>query len=202
MPAEIADLEVAGETAASRARARRFARDAATVFALLDRLFVLEGQNDTRGIAALSNRPSLRVLGTEYLAAKSALDEGEQGDARAHAAVTRARINDFSKALVLLGIFAVAVTLMLAIRFGFQTGRRLRRLVENALLLARRKPTVPIGGNDEIAEVDRVYHEMSRELEEATVLQHALLPQRLPKIPGLRPRLGLYPGCDAWKSGR
>lgn len=201
LPAEIADLELAGESAASRARARRFAGDAANVSAILDRILVLERQNNTRAIAALSKRPEVLKLGPEYLAAKTALDDGEQSDARAHDAVARRRINQLSTALVLLGIIAVAVTLALAIGFGLRTGRRLRRLVENALLLARHKPTVPIEGNDEIAEIDRVYHDMSRELEETTVLQHALLPQRLPEIPGLRLDSAYIPAAMHGKVG-
>jgi serine phosphatase RsbU (regulator of sigma subunit) len=69
------------------------------------------------------------------------------------------------------------------------------------MLLARHKPTLPIEGDDEIAEVDRAYHAMSRELEEMTVLQHALLPQRLPDVPGLRLDSAYVPAATHGKVG-
>lgn len=201
LPALIADLRDAGGDAASRARAARFAGDAAIVVTLLDRMFVFEGENKTAEVTALTKQPFVRKLGPEYLAAKTALDTGTQRDAAARNVITRRRIAQFSTALVLLGVSGVAVTLVLAIAFGLRTGRRLRRLVINAMLLAVRKPTQPIDGDDEIAEVDRVYHDMSRELEEATVLQHALLPQRLPDVPGVRLDSAYVPAATHGKVG-
>jgi hypothetical protein len=172
--------------ATSQARAARFTGDAALVVADLDRVFTLMRANRTAEANAFSASPAVQKLGPEYLAAKSAFDNGERGDSVGRNTVTRSHLQVLSTALVALTICGIAVSLALAIRFGLRTARRLRILIENATLLARQHPTEPLAGDDEIAEVDRVYHAMSRELQEATVLQIALLPQRLPNVPGLR----------------
>lgn len=187
IPGELADVRsAAAPNAVGQARAARYTADAAEVVALLDRVFRLMREGRTAEAVALSKPPAVQRLGPEYLAAKAAFDNGERLDAIALNSDARTKLQVFSTALVLLTVLGILTTLALAVGFGLRTGRRLRRLVTNAMLLARHKRTLPIEGDDEIAEVDRAYHAMSRELEETTVLQHALLPQRLPSVPGLR----------------
>jgi anti-sigma regulatory factor (Ser/Thr protein kinase) len=202
IPNQLADVRRAvGPDPAAQARAKRFSGDAGAVVAILDRIFTFMRENRTAEANALSARPAVQKLGPEYLASKSAFDSGERSDSLARNTATRTKLQILSTALVLFTVVGIAVTLALAIGFGLRTGRRLRQLVANALLLAQQKPTLPIEGDDEIAEVDRVYHDMSRELEETTVLQHAMLPQRLPVVPGLRLDSAYLPAATHGKVG-
>jgi hypothetical protein len=202
IPGELTDIRVAVATdRISQARAARYTSDAANVVAILDRMFTLMRAGKSAEAAGISSRPGVQKLGPEYLAAKAAFDSGERSDSLNLNNATRTRLQLLSTALVLLTVFGIVVTLGLAIGFGLRMGHRLRRLVANATLLARHKQTLPIDGDDEIAEVDRVYHVMSRELEETTVLQHALLPQRLPQVPGIRLDSAYVPAATHGKVG-
>jgi hypothetical protein len=202
IPGELTDVRRAvGPDGRAQARAERFTGDAGAVVAILDRIFTLLRAHKTAEGGALSSRPAVQKLGPEYLASKAAFDSGERADSLARNTATRNKLQLLSTALVLLTVFGIAVTLALAIGFGLRTGRRLRQLIANARSLARLKTTLPIEGDDEIAEVDRVYHDMSRELEETTVLQHALLPQRLPAVPGLRLDSAYVPAATHGKVG-
>jgi hypothetical protein len=202
VPGELTDIRIAvASDRISQARAARYTGDAANVVAILDRIFTLMRAGKSAEAAVVSSRPGVQNLGPEYLAAKAAFDSGERSDSLNLNNATRARLQLLSTALVLLTVFGIVVTLGLAIGFGLRMGRRLRRLVANATLLARHKQTLPIDGDDEIAEVDRVYHVMSRELEETTVLQHALLPQRLPQVPGIRLDSAYVPAATHGKVG-
>ncbi len=202
IPAEIAAVRAAvSPNSVAQARAARYTNDAAQVVALLDQIFTLMREGKSKEANAISARPPVQRLGPEYLAAKSAFDSGERSDSLMLNTATRAKLQLLSTALVLLTVLGIVVTLALSVRFGLRMGRRLRRLVANAMLLARHKATLPIEGDDEIAEVDRVYHVMSRELEETTVLQHALLPQRLPQVPGIRLDSAYVPAATHGKVG-
>jgi PAS domain S-box-containing protein len=54
--------------------------------------------------------------------------------------------------------------------------RRLRIVMDNAILLARRSPLLPaIGGKDEIGSLDAVFRKMARSLEEASAKERALI---------------------------
>jgi hypothetical protein len=202
IPGEIAGIRSAvAPDRVAQARAARYTGDAAEVVALLDQIFTLMRENKSREAAALSARPVVQRLGPEYLAAKAAFDSGERSDSLARNTATRTKLQLLSTGLVLLTVLGIVATLGLAIGFGLRMGRRLRLLVANAMSLARHKPTQPIEGDDEIAEVDRVYHAMSRELEETTVLQHALLPQQLPSVPGIRLDSAYVPAATHGKVG-
>ena len=84
----------------------------------------------------------------------------------------------------------IVVTVLLALRFGVNIAERVTQLAENARRLAAGEEAQHIGGNDEIAELDLVYREMmrrtKREHDMITILQRALLPQRLPVVAGVR----------------
>ncbi|MBV8531775.1 MAG: serine/threonine-protein phosphatase [Candidatus Eremiobacteraeota bacterium] len=68
--------------------------------------------------------------------------------------------------------------------------QRIAQLAENARRLTQGEEAAHIEGSDEIAKLDLVYREMmertKREHDAAVMLQRALLPQRLPQLPGLR----------------
>src|SRR5579885_44374 len=107
-------------------------------------------------------------------------------------------------ALLLGGSFlGIVLTLFVTGQFGLRIARRLLRLADNARRMGRGEPTPVIEGGDEIADLDRVYHEMTARIQEtlhqreealaayerahhvASTLQRALLPQDLPSIPGV-----------------
>ena len=105
--------------------------------------------------------------------------------------------------LLAVSITGIVLTVVVTGLFGLRIARRLLRLTENAQRLGSGETTAAIGGGDEIADLDRVYHEMTRRLREtlhqkdealaayerahhvASTLQRALLPQELPELPGI-----------------
>jgi serine phosphatase RsbU (regulator of sigma subunit)/anti-sigma regulatory factor (Ser/Thr protein kinase) len=130
----------------------------------------------------------------------------------AQRSVTIARFNEvrpqvqrFVMALVLVSIAGIIIALFVSARFGLNIARRLRQLAENARLLAAGEPSQPITGGDEIAALDRVYHDMTlriqREHRVASALQRVLLPQELPEIPGLRIDTAYVPAAKGAEVG-
>ncbi len=124
--------------------------------------------------------------------------------------LTMARITPLQRYLRLLGGIMLALTIVGIILtvcvtglFGMRIANRLVHLAENARRMGRGDPTPIIGGADEIADLDRVYHEMTKRVQDslrqkeealeayeraqhvATTLQQALLPQDLPALPGI-----------------
>lgn len=141
--------------------------------------------------------PAVRALGLSFQTIKGNFDRAvRQGTS------TRSRELRDQMALdvriLLIGTFAgIALTLLTTGRFGVNIAKRLRRLALNAELLGAGKATVPVRGSDEIADLDRIYHEMAQRIHDtlsayrrehyiASTLQRALLPQVLPRVPGLR----------------
>ncbi len=71
--------------------------------------------------------------------------------------------------------FNVILALALAVFFARGITSRLRTLTDNSLRLARDEPLSPVlGGSDEIAELDRVFHEMAEALSEAKAKQREI----------------------------
>ncbi len=130
----------------------------------------------------------------------------------AQRALTIARFNEvrpqvqrFVMALILVSIAGIVVALFVSARFGLSIAERLRQLAENARLLGKGEPSQPIDGTDEIAALDRVYHEMTRRIQRehrvASALQRVLLPQELPEIPGLRIDTAYVPAAEESEVG-
>src|SRR5262249_48357847 len=76
--------------------------------------------------------------------------------------------------------FGVAVNIVLAIFLAFafnrDTTKRLAVLMDNTFRLSSNKPLhPPIGGKDEVAHLDGVFHEMANALSEALRKQKALI---------------------------
>ena len=106
---------------------------------------------------------------------------------------------------LLLGASVVGIVLTLFVtgQFGLRIARRLLRLADHARRMGRGEWAPVIEGGDEIADLDRVYHEMTDRIQEtlrqreeaiaayerahhvASTLQRALLPQDLPDLPGI-----------------
>ena len=59
--------------------------------------------------------------------------------------------------------------------FGYDITRRIRVMQENSVLLAMRKPlSRELGGTDELSQLDRVFHKMAAELDEAAQVENVL----------------------------
>lgn len=148
---------------------------------------------------------SLRTRRTvdDWSTARRNFDEAERVAALARFDALHREFGWLNTVLLVASILGIALTLGVTALFGLRIARRLRRLSENAQRLERGEPSAVIDGSDEIADLDRVYHEMTRRIQEtlrqredalaayerahhvASTLQRALLPQGLPEIPGI-----------------
>lgn len=151
------------------------------------------------GIAAarrVAGSPYARRFGDELQREKIAFDQAAQP--RATQAIIAARTGQrrLERGIAAVALVGLGLTLLFALLYAVGIVRRLSALGDNARRLAFGVPTVPVAGNDELAELDRIYHEMAdrirttqvelREERAATaLLQQALLPA-LPDILGLR----------------
>src|SRR5580692_6562341 len=130
--------------------------------------------------ARLASSLRVRRLAVEIVAARSDFNERERALTLDRLRVVRRQIAILTGALI--GICALGI--------GVTIAGRVTQLAENARRLAAGEEAHHIRGNDEIAELDLVYREMmrrtKREHDMITILQRALLPQRLPAVAGVR----------------
>lgn len=146
---------------------------------------------------ALVAAPSTRGLAAAFQMAKASFDHSERSLTSARFRALRDQIRNYGF-ILLIGTFAgIVLTLFTTARFGVNIAKRVRQLAENADRLGSGEITTPVKGDDEFAELDRVYHEMAQRIHDtlsayrrehfiASTLQRALLPQELPRLPGLR----------------
>ncbi len=139
---------------------------------------------------ALGESAHTRAISTGLESTDAAINAAERAMTIARFNGVRNRLSTFGFAMVLVAFIGILLTLFIAAQFGLRITHRLERLADNARRLWRGEEVTPIGGSDEIAALDGVYQEMmeriKREHHVASTLQHALLPQELPKVPGLR----------------
>lgn len=146
--------------------------------------------HDQGKLHVIEGASSTRRLGNDLRAAQGAFDGAER--MAEVDAMTRlgARLERFAWLLVAALILGIAVMVLSVIWVGMRILNRLRHLGKNASRLERGEAAIPLEGNDEIAELDVQYRTMAQRLRQehdvATTLQRALLPQRMPRIPGLR----------------
>lgn len=147
-------------------------------------------RRDDAAKKALVNSPRVRALTDEIAAARSNFSLQQRITTTRRLRRLAGQITALTIASIVLCIVGIAVTLMLSLRFGMRITTRITRLAENARQLAAGEDAEPIGGRDEIAELDRVYREMTtrtqREHDMVMTMQHALLPETLPTITGVR----------------
>ncbi len=201
------------KSAAGRAQAHQLVRmvtapaqkvQAAQYVAVVDRVFAVLNTyfGDIRsGHAARARRyaasPAARALGLNFQMMKGNFDRTVRQGTSVRSRALRDQIALYVRILLIGTLAGIALTLLTTGRFGLNIAGRLRALAQNAELLGAGQSTTPVSGNDEIAELDRIYHEMAQRIHDtlsayrrehyiASTLQRALLPQELPKIPGLR----------------
>lgn len=157
---------------------------------LLDRYAAIARAGDTAAARALADAPSTRALSLRINAATDGFISGERNDELARLAEMRGASGRYLAALVTVCVLGIAVTLLVAGRFGLGIAQRLAQLAENARRFARGERAAPLHGNDEFSDLDVVYQTMmrriAREHKIAATLQRSLLPQQLPVFEGIR----------------
>jgi serine phosphatase RsbU (regulator of sigma subunit) len=178
-------------------RAILYQQATARVLGVLDAYLADLRAGRTAQARALAAAPSTRGLGAAFQTAKANFDRAERRLTSARFRALRDQIRNYGF-ILLVGTFAgIVLTLFTTARFGVNIAKRVRQLAENADRLGSGEATAPVKGDDEIAELDRVYHEMAQRIHDtlsayrrehyiASTLQRALLPQELPQLPGLR----------------
>lgn len=184
-------------------RAARLGALSADVMDLLSQYLALWDAGKKAQAPAMLQQPRNRKTVSDWLLAKSAFDDAERAN-------TIGRFTDLQREVVLLNrillaasIAGILLTLFVTAMFGLRIARRLQRLAQNAQGLGEGQQAAVIGGSDEIADLDRVYHEMTQRIRDtllqkdealaayerahhvATTLQRALLPQELPQVAGI-----------------
>ncbi len=146
--------------------------------------------NNTAAQRRLEQSAQVRRLNVSIGPLIVAFNEAQRLSTQSKTADIHNQARVFTLALVALCVAGIAATLTVLLMFGFRLTRRLSKLADNAYRLASGEQTEAIGGNDEIAQLDKVYQEMTgrlgREYGRATILQRALLPQTIPTFPGVR----------------
>lgn len=186
------------------ARAKNLEAGASGVVAIWTQFIHYAAAGATQKIHALTTSASTQHTVLIWQRAKLLLDSSERSRLGAAFGALRTRLRLMEGLLVGLTALGVVLTLLVATAFGLRLVSRLRRLADNSRRLAAGQPAEQLRGNDEIADLDRVYRELTTRLIEslqqkdqavaayerehavATMLQRALLPQDFPSVPGLR----------------
>jgi serine phosphatase RsbU (regulator of sigma subunit)/anti-sigma regulatory factor (Ser/Thr protein kinase) len=147
--------------------------------------------------------PRIRKLASDWQVARTDFALSERQVTLARYAALHREFESLGTFLVFVSVAGVVLTLFVTGQFGLRIARRLLRLADNARRLGLGEPTPVIEGGDEIADLDRVYHEMTERIHDtlnqknealaayerahhvASTLQRALLPQELPDLPGI-----------------
>lgn len=159
---------------------------------------------DMKKAQALAAAPSTRALANAWANAKISFDSSLREHIVGRLNSLRASVRILEIILVSIAIVGILFSLFVAVAFGLSIVRRLQRLAQNAELLSVGSRADPIGGSDEIAMLDRAYHDITQRMMDsledreraleayerqhtvAITLQRALLPESLPEIDGLR----------------
>ncbi|MBY0359055.1 MAG: PAS domain S-box protein [Candidatus Obscuribacterales bacterium] len=133
------------------------------------------GETMEEGVLPSSNFMHMIDLNKELESALSEITVGLHELVSAEAKIVRSNPNNSKKFRFLVQqciaagvVLNIAIALGLASYFNASTIRRLRLLMENTLLLSKEQPLMPaLEGADEIAQLDRSFHEMAQALHSA-----------------------------------
>lgn len=204
VPVQVAELRrLVRDEPGQDARVVRLGAAADGLMDLLTRYLTLWKAGKKTQAQALGTAPRTGRIVAVWTAARHDFEEAERVRTLSRYDALHRDFGWLGTILLVASIAGIVLTLFVTARFGWRIARRLRRLAENARRLGRGEDAVLIGGRDEIADLDRTYHEMTRRLQEtlhekeaaldafdrahhvASTLQRALLPQGLPEIPGI-----------------
>lgn len=153
----------------------------------------------------LAQSARVRLMNAQFTSTIASFNNEVRAQTNTRLRRIRLQIGQFTVALVTLCLIGIVTTLIVSIRFGLRITYRIGRLAENARRLAQGEAPRPIGGNDEITDLDLVYHEMTRriarEQDRSATLQRALLPQALPSLPGIRLDAAYTPAAGGMEVG-
>lgn len=206
LPAALAKLDrlVANEPAQT-VRAARVRQASTGAMKIIAEFLAYAKSGDTARQRALESSPRLRRAGAELQNAFAAFNDSQRAMMIVRSNQMRPWVQNLGLALILCSIAGILLSLFVSARFGLNIVERLEALAENARRLAADEPTRPIEGRDEIAALDRVYHEMTRRMQRehhvASTLQRVLLPQELPHISGLRIDTAYVPAAKGAEVG-
>ena len=191
LPATLATLaQLQQALPRGRAAELRFARALTQGLGVISEYLGYARARNTAAKTRLTSSLRVRRLSVEIVAARNDFNERQRALTLDRLRVVRRQIAILTGALIGICALGIVVTVLLALRFGVNIAERVTQLAENARRLAAGEEAQHIGGNDEIAELDLVYREMmrrtKREHDMVTILQRALLPQRLPVVAGVR----------------
>ena len=171
-------------------RAQAFVQVANQSNAFLNRYFAALRTNDVATQRAMAESPATARLTAAIRSTKNALDDTERTLATTYLATSSVRLAHFTDVLVVTLIAGIVLFLVISIVFGTRVALRAQQLRRNAGDLREGRNPTPLEGNDELAVAEHEYRtvleQWRREHSNATVLQRALLPQKLPLVPGVR----------------
>lgn len=129
-----------------------------------------EGTDPRSVMYILGVRAHLNALLKEFIAEEHKLVSAEAG---APDLMSSAKVRGNLKRILILGILLnIAMSLLLALYFSRTITGRLNVLVENTSRLLKKEKLLPtLQGNDEIAQLDAVFHQMATSLEEVQRLK-------------------------------
>jgi hypothetical protein len=183
-------------------RAANYSRDLDSGFALLIEYAKALRAGNAAEVQRIILSPEARRVNVAIENSQSSFTDAARVQTFGSPAERRRAIQALERELLFGALLGIGLTVVVTFLFGVQIVRRLRILGQNAQRLALGLPAVPVGGNDEISELDAIYrsmadhiatsaraHEQTRaELERergvTSLLQKTLLPEISP-IPGL-----------------
>jgi len=184
------------------ARAKRYVTLSDQTFSVLSQYLALWQKGEKAQAAALVAAAS-RHVAVDWTNSEAAFDLAERNAMLDRYAVLHRDVQSLGTLLLAGSFVGIVLTLFVTGQFGLRIARRLLRLADHARRMGRGEPAPLIEGGDEIADLDRVYHEMTARIQEtlrqreealaayerahhvASTLQSALLPQDLPDLPGI-----------------
>lgn len=157
---------------------------------VIDRYATLLDAGQRTKARAFAASAQVQKLGQSLAAAQIDFKNAERAQELAGLKNLRTEIVRYETALIVVCILSILIAIAVSTWFGFGIADRLRRLAENAERMGGGLPAKPLEGRDEFADLDKVYQAMAtriaREHHIATTLQRVLLPERLPRIEGVR----------------
>ncbi len=141
-----------------------------------------EGENPTDMLNMLGLRSHTQALARQFQSQMNDLRIGEEKLEAENRKASR-QYTQLKLLLVAIALITNIITIALAVYFSRNITKRLDTVRENAVLLASGAPLhSPSKGADEVAKLDRIFHEMAKSLHEAMLRERALIDNALDVI--------------------
>ncbi|MBX9692664.1 MAG: cell wall metabolism sensor histidine kinase WalK, partial [Cyanobacteria bacterium] len=141
-----------------------------------------EGEDPGQLLNLLSLRSHTQALGRQFQSEMASLRKLEE-KLEKESQTTSRRHTQLKQLLVAIALFTNLITIALAAYFSQNITKRLETVRENAVLLASGAPLhSPSSGTDEVAALDRIFHQMANSLHAAALRERALIDNALDVI--------------------